>query len=677
MSSADTLSSPADTAPGIRAIDPVRTAIMNNRFVAIVEEASAILQRTAFTTFVKLVQDYQCAIADAEGEVFAYPRQTGVSAFMGLPLWGILRHFPKDSWQPGDIVITNDPFTSDGVVTHMMDVTMIRPIFADGVLVAFSWAFVHASDIGGAVPGSISPAFRETFQEGVRVRPMKLYKAGVLDEEIRDIFLMNSRIPGEMWGDFQAMIAALQSMDRRLNELCGRYGRAAVTGAMEDVMALSERKARAVLAALPDGQYAFADYVEGFEPGAFTHIHTTMTVKGDEVELNLDGTDPQIPAAYNFVCGERTHPYAVQALLYHIITQAPDIARNGGVLRPLRMRAPRGTIVNAEFPAAGGSRVAASSRVDDTILGCLNQILPGGIAAAGPGMVGIIVVNARDPRTGRARVGVVNPICGGGGARAGLDGIDGVDVRFGNLKTVPVELMEIETVMRMKSLRLLPDSQAAGQFRSGAAVEMQLENTADEATMTVRGLNRFHFRPWGLRGGEAGRLGAVTLNPDTASAREIGKIDVLPLAAGDVVRIVTPAGGGYGDPFARAPQAVAADVAQGLLSAARAAAVYGVALDAAGGVDAAATASLRAARVPGSGAAFTCGPERDGYDAIWPMPVRAELARRAMAEPASSRHALLSAVRSRLTAAGQEVTGEILASTLEAEAARLGLRRAP
>ncbi len=655
-----------------RQIDPVRTAIMNNRFVAIVEEASAILQRTAFTTFVKLVQDYQCAIATADGECFAYPRQTGVSAFMGIPLWGILRHYPKESWQEGDLVITNDPFASDGVVTHMMDITMVRPIFSGGELIAFSWAFIHASDIGGAVPGSISPAFKEFFQEGVRVRPMKLYKAGVLDEEVRDVFLMNTRIPEEMWGDFTAMIAAERSMDRRLQELCDKYGREVVVEAMGDVMALSERKSRAVIAEIPDGTYAFSDFIEGFGEGAFSHVNTTLTVRGDEVELNLDGTDPQIPNAYNFVCGERTHPYAVQAMLYYIITRQPDIARNGGVLRPIIMKAPRGTIVNAEFPAAGGSRVAASSRVDDSILGCLNQILPEGIAAAGPGMAGIIVVNARDPRTGRNRVGVVNPICGGGGARSYGDGIDGVDVRFGNLKAVPTELMEIETVMRMRSLRLLPDSQGAGKYRSGAAVMMELENVGDAALMTVRGLNRFHFRPWGIRGGAAGIVGHVTLNPGEATEREIGKISVLELEKGDVVRIVTPAGGGYGDPFTRDPTLVSADIVSGLMTPEHARDAYGVVADAAGVVDGPATSALRLSRGNREITPFTKGPERDGYDAIWPREIRAELARIAMNYPADSRHALLSAVRDRLTAEGVEVTPGALAGAVADEAARMG-----
>lgn len=209
-------------------MDAVRTAVMNNRFNAIVEEASAAIYRTAHTTFVKIVQDYQCAIATAEGEMFAYPMLSGVNVFVGSPLKPTLDAIGRENLKPGDIIITNDPFATDGLVTHLMDVTLLYPIFYDEKLIAIGWAFVHASDIGGAVPGSISPAFTEVFQEGLRVRPMKLYEGGVLNEAIKSIFQDNSRIPTELWGDIQAMISGLKSMDRRVSELCKRYDRESV-----------------------------------------------------------------------------------------------------------------------------------------------------------------------------------------------------------------------------------------------------------------------------------------------------------------------------------------------------------------------------------------------------------------------------------------------------------------
>ena len=291
-------------------MDPIRTAIMNNRFTAIVEEASTTLHRTAHTTFVKLVQDYQCAIATPDGDIFAYPRLSGVTHVIGVPLQETLAKFDRDDIRPGDVIVTNDPFSSDGMITHLMDITLIRPIFFEGELMGFGWAFVHASDIGGAVPGSISPAFTEVFQEGLRIRPTKLYREGVLVEDIKNIFLDNSRIPDEMWGDFQAMLAAIEGMERRLVQLCERYGKAVVKAGMREVIDFAEAKARSVIARIPDGTYHFSDYLEGLAEGQYTYINTTMTVAGDEVFFDFAGTDPQIPAAYNLTTGARTHPYS-------------------------------------------------------------------------------------------------------------------------------------------------------------------------------------------------------------------------------------------------------------------------------------------------------------------------------------------------------------------------------
>ncbi len=645
-------------------MDPVRTAIMNNRFVAIVEEASATLHRTAHTTFVKLIQDYQCALATPEGDIFAYPSQSGVHAFIGTPLQATLALIDREQLRPGDVFVTNDPFSTEGLVTHLMDVTMIRPIFFGDELMAYAWSFVHASDIGGAVPGSISPAFSEIFQEGLRIRLTKIYEAGKLNETIKNIFLDNSRLPDEIWGDFKAMITALSSMDRRLSGLCQRYGTATVREGQHAVLDFAEAKAREVITTIPDGAYQFADYIEGADADHLININLEMRVSGSDLWLDFKGTDPQVPVAYNFVCGKQAHPYLVQAMIYFILSAAPQTPRNAGMLRPIHVEAPRGTIINAEFPAAGGSRVASSTRTYDVILACLNQALPERLAAAGSGMVGIIVVSALDPLTGRKRVSVYNPICGGSGARRGMDGIDGVDTRFGSLKTVPAELNEIETVMRVRRYGLLPDSQAAGQWQGGAAVVMELENTGLETMMTVRGMNRFLLRPWGLSGGEAGRLGEVIVNPDTPQAQSIGKINVLHLKRGDVVRITTPAGGGIGAPWLRELARIERDLAAGLVTPARATAVYGVVFDDRGAVDTPASGLRRAHLAAQAGdrppALFNTGPERATVDAIWPTAVRATLARRALAEQSSRRQTILGAVLERGRREGRMVDETLL-----------------
>ncbi|MCO5093492.1 hydantoinase B/oxoprolinase family protein [Bosea sp. (in: a-proteobacteria)] len=647
-------------------MDEMRAAILSNRFNAIVEEASTTLYRTAKTTFVKVVQDYQCAMATLDGEMFAYPLQSGVTSIIGAPLQKTLSMFRQEEWQEGDCVITNDPFSTEGLLTHIMDITLIRPIFVEGRLIAFGWAFVHATDVGGAVPGSISPHFTEVFQEGLRVRPMKLYRAGVLNEDIRDIYLDNSRIPEEMWGDLKAMLGSLVGMERRMVQLCRRYGQDAVRAGMDDVLSFAEEKARSVIKGIPDGVYRFPDYLEGIEDGEFSLINCEMTVEGDEVTFDFRGTDPQIPAAYNLTSGSRTHSQLVQAMVSYVLTVEPTTPRNTGILRPIKTRTPKGTILNAEFPAAGGARVASNNRVFDTIIGCLDQAVPGGIGAAGAGMLGIIVVGQPDRRTGHNRVNVVNPICGGGGGRNGRDGVDATDVRYGTLKNIPAEFIEVETFLRIRSYRLVPDSQGAGKWRGGAAISIEFENTGPRATITVRGLNRFHFRPWGVDGGQAGCLTEVLANPGTDRERSIGKITVHVMETGDVLRITSSAGGGFGDPLARDAASVMADMRGGLLTAEEASNSYGIVTDEDGRLDEAATAALRMRRSregkPSQG--FVWGAERDAQDRLWPPSLRASLAEEALKEHPRRRHLLVSRVCEEVRRSGQPVKPEILTELL-------------
>ncbi len=651
-------------------MDAVRTAIMNNRFNAIVEEASAAIYRTAHTTFVKIVQDYQCAIATAEGEMFAYPMLSGVNVFVGSPLRPTLDVIGLENLKPGDIIITNDPFGTDGLVTHLMDVTLLYPIFRDGKLIAVGWAFVHASDIGGAVPGSISPAFTEIFQEGLRVRPVKLYDRGVLNEAIKSIFQDNSRIPTELWGDIQAMISGLKSMDRRVNELCDRYGRDSVEEGMREVINYAEAKTRAVIKKIPNGVYSFSDYLEGIHEGQLAFFSVTMTVKDTEIDVDFTGTDPQIAAAYNLVTGATTHPYIIQCLYAYILTVDPLTPRNSGILRAIRSYAPRGTVLNAVYPASGGSRAASATRAYDVILGCLNQAFPEGLAAAGGGMSGVIVVSAPDPRTGRDRVNVVGTIDGGGGARRGVDGLDGSEVRYSQ-RSVPVEVIEIETVLVMRAIRLVPDSRRAGRCVSGAALEVEMENTAYRAVITVRNLNRFVFAPWGFRGGEIGLLGKAVVNPGAEDERSIGKISVLELGQNDVLRITSSTGGAFGDPLERDLGSIAREIDNGMLSTERAAEVYAVAIDQNGRIDDTATIQQRKLRPYRPTADFQFCEERQLHDLAWNETMRRELATLALTFELRIRSQLVERVHHRLVEAGVPVDASLLRETINEEAARL------
>ncbi len=653
-------------------MDPIRTEVMKNRFAAIVEEASTIAYRTAHTTFVKQTQDYQVALATAAGEIFAYPYMSGVTTFVGISLEATLEFIGRDNLEPGDVIVTNDPFRSDGMCSHTMDIHLIRPIFHDGELLALGWSFIHASDIGGAVPGTISPTLTEVYQEGIRMRPIKLYRKGELNRELLNLFQDNCRIPEEVWGDLKAMIAALTGMEGRLLGLCDKFGIDDIKAGMVEVMDFAELKAREVIAEIPDGHYTFSDYLEGVAPGETIFINTAMTVTGEEVVLDFAGSDPQVQAALNFITGERTHPFLSQALNNYILTVAPGTPMNAGLIRPISTRAPKGTIMNAEFPAAMGNRWVTVMRIYDTVVACLNQALPDGIVTAGAGQAGIVAVQARDPSTGRKRVSVIDPLCGGSGGRCNGDGVDGIDGPFGFLKSTPTEVVEVETPILVRQFKLAPDSQAAGYHRSGAAIVMELENRDVQAAMTCRGMDRFQFRPWGLDGGAAGEVGRVVLNRGRLDEREIGKITVLELKHRDVVHILTPSGGGFGDPLDRELDRVATDVRGGLLSLEKAARDYGVVFDG-DEVDPkaseAARAKLRDAR--GEPSRFNFGPEREAADKVWPPEMRAALAEAVLEEAAEARPHLLSAVRDKLMATGVTVDRASLAAALAGELALL------
>ncbi|MDA0703824.1 MAG: hydantoinase B/oxoprolinase family protein [Proteobacteria bacterium] len=658
-------------------MDPVRTEVMKNRFAAIVEEGSSIAYRTAHTTFVKMTQDYQVALATPEGEYFAYPYMSGVTNFIGLSLRATIREIGVENMSPGDIVICNDPFGSEGMCTHTMDIHLLKPIFHGARIVGFAWAFIHASDVGGAVPGSISPTSTDVFQEGIRMRATFLYRKGELNEQLLMIFRDNCRIPDQNWGDLQAMIAALKTMERRLVELCDKHGVEEIEGGIRDAMDFAEMKARSVIAAIPDGEWVFGDYLEGVRnPEDTIFVQARMTVRGEEVWLDFTGSDPQVQAALNFVTGDSSHPFLGLAIINYVLTMEPDIPINNGIIRPIHTHAPKGTIANAVFPAAMGNRWVTVMRVFDAVLGCLNQALGGGPVTAGAGQGGIILCAFKDPATGLRKASVVQPLIGGSGGRSSADGIDGVDGPFGFLRSTPVEAIEVDTPLIIRRFALQPDSLAAGYHRSGAGVVIDMENTDVEVLFTVRGLDRFVLRPWGTNGGHAGTTGRAILNPGREDERDIGKIKVLEIGYGDVLRMMTPAGGGYGDPLDREVDRIMADLRSGLLSRGRAESDYGLVF-AGDAVDEAATAdrrrALRAARGPV--AAFVYGPERDAHDRIWPRALRAKLAERALTLSPALRNHMLDDVRDSLRAADKTVDEAVLDAAVAAWIARHGAMR--
>jgi N-methylhydantoinase B len=608
---------PRPTAPGAFA-DGALLEILKNRFQAIVNEMGATIQRTGHTIFIKETADFGSVLVSPAGEIFSAPLNIGVTVLIGTPMDDAIR--AVDRYEEGDVLIANDPTTTGAMATHLPDLYLWRPIFHQGELVCFAWTFIHCSDIGGKVPGSISPTSFDVFQEGFVIPPTKLFERGVLNQEFFRIFGANSRIPEQNWGDAKALVAALTIAERRVHELIDRYDVATVRSGIVAVLDYAERQAREVIEQIPDGTYRFSDYMEGHVANLGTiRIKADVHVSGGDLYLDFEETDPQVPAAINMPTHSKTgHWMIVPALVKYLKTENPHIAYNSGMVRPIRLGIPRGSLLNPEPRAAVGVRAATMFRVFDVVCGALAQARPDRIPAAGSGQGSIVVVSTLDVETGKNKISVVQPLCGGCGGRPHKDGLDGVDFSLGSLRNVPTESLETEMPVLIVSYGLREDSGGHGRFRGGTGVVLRVRVLTPDTFMTARGMERYLFRPWGLHGGHPGTTGYTRLTPRGGVERDIGQIDLIRLEPGDEIHFGTQGAGGYGDPLDRDPPRVAWDVRQGLVSEATARSVYGVVLSG-DGVDAAATERLRGVLRSEAPAAkpFAFGPERERYEALW------------------------------------------------------------
>ncbi len=630
-------------------VDGVTLGVLQSYVQAAADAMAHVVERTAYTTFVKETGDFATGLCTPDGEFFAYPREIGVSTFIGLDLATAIRHVKK--YHEGDIVITNDPYTTGGMATHLPDVHMYKPIFHDGRLVAFAWAFIHCSDVGGIVPSSVAATCRELFQEGLRILPQKLYRRGVPNEELKELILGNCRTPDANWGDFKAMVAGLNTGERRVAEMIAKFGAETFLAGTEELLANAEARAREVIATMPKGTYSFVDYLEDDARTAIpVRIAVAMTVRDDEVHLDFAGSDPQVAAAYNIPTGGRRHPFLATALIVYFKTRDPLIPLNAGLMRPISMRLPAGSVVNPDFPAAVGTRYATVIRVHDAILGCLSQAVPDQVPAAGAGQSSPVAVSLLDLPTGRRHVAVVEPMMGGGGARPDRDGTTGCDPCVGFLRNTPIESLEAEVPILIRRYELLPGTAGPGRHRGGFANCLEFEILQPGAAVIARSQERFKFQPWGVLGGRPGAPARTRVNPGRPDERDVGKADILHVRPGDLVSYHTPGGGGYGDPLERDPSLVLADVSSGLIDEDAARDEYGVVI-VGGRLDEAATRRLRHSRSAAAGPAhFDLGTSRRRYESVWGAGARAAYDRRLESLPPAARPYVREAVHERLVA---------------------------
>ncbi len=617
-----------------RTLDPVLLEILSHKLQAVTEEMAITLARTARSTYVKDAADFATALATPAGKFFAYPAALGVSGFMDLDAGPTLRTFA--ALRPGDVIITNHPYRTGGLSTHMPDLQLLKPVWHGERLVCVLWDFIHSADIGGGVPSSISPRFSELFQEGFQIPPTKLLREGVWNEDFLMLYRANCRVPDLNVGDIKAMVSALTVGERRVADIIDEHGVDTFVAAQSDLVSLAAEKTRNVQRLIPDGTYTFVDYMDDdYVSKVPIRISCTMTMADGLAHFDFTGTDPQVLSAYNVPTGGVRHPWLTLKLSHLVFSLDPTVPLNYGMFENVTVHAPKGTVLNPEFPAAVGVRHATAIRINDAVIGAIATAVPGLMPAPSGGTVVPLVISEQNETTGTRNVTVIQSLVGGTGARPGADGVDGRDSGLANLFNTPLERSEADVRVVIEAYRLRPDSGGAGEFRGGTGLDMRVRFLASGTALLGRGLERFVFRPWGVAGGCPGAACRVILNEGRPGERELGKIDMFVAEEGDTVTLLTAGGGGYGDPFARDEAAVLRDVTAGFVSPERAFADYGVAV-VDGRVDRAATDAQRASR-PLRTEGFGFGRERLAWEAVFDDAVMQDLQARLMRFPATMR----------------------------------------
>lgn len=610
--------------------DPVTLQIIANHTRAAAEGMAYTLYRTAHSTFVKETEDFTIQILDASGKTTATPMDLGATWYPGLDYGEAMAYVPN--LLPGDVAACSDPY-SGYLSTHAPDLHVWRPVFHDGEIVAYTSGHIHNTDVGGAVPASLSRALVDVQQEGIRLPPVRLVKEGTLDPELLAILLTNVRVPEQNLGDLKALLGATATGERRIRAMVDRFGLQTFKDGLADLMDYAEAQARAVLASIPDGDYDFTDYCDEDLPGGQpVRLALKLSIRGDSAILDFTGTDPQVAASLNVPTGGRErHSLVLVGVYYVLFTLHKGITLNYGLTRPFTCIMPEGSVVNPVWPAAVGMRSLTCARLRSLVFGAFCKAAPERMPAAPAGSSSIVNVMTSDDRTGRRLIAAINPIVGGGGGMPHRDGTDGSGADAAYLKNTPIEITEAEVPIRILKYGLATDTGGPGQTRGGTATELMFTVANPGSMVTARNRDRCRFRPWGTIGGHPGAGSTFTLNPASNRTRELGNIDTIKLDPGDILRIVSPGGGGRGDPFLRNPTLVLADVRAGYVSAEAATRDYGVILSG-DTIDETATQSLRTTHTPRHDL-YDLGPERRAHETIWTPDVYAEMNRAMAAIP--------------------------------------------
>ncbi len=540
------------------AIGTIELEIMRNALTAAAAEMDVTIWRTSRSTIVRELLDYSTAIFTAGGDNVAQSARIPQHLnSMGAGLQAILRDFiPAETWRDGDVVITNDPYCGG---QHIPDILAFRPVMAGGVLVAIVGTLCHHLDMGGIAAGSYGANATEIFQEGLRIPPMTLVRGGVMNQEVLAMMRQNVRRPDMLWGDLQAQLASLAVGVANVIKLCERYGGPTLVSACGRMLDSSEAAMRGVIGRMPDGTYTFEDFIDddGLTDTPI-RIHAAIEIAGDEMVVDLTGSGAQALGPIN-----ATLASASSAVSYAVMACADQpIPANAGCYRPVRVIAREGTIVHARHPAPVANRIATTHRLATTLLGALHGAVPDRVPAAyyGVSYVCTFQTIGEDDR----RSVLVEIEVGGGGGHPAQDGLNGYSSGMHNNANIPVEMIESELPLSIVEYGVLPNTAGAGRFRGGMGLVRAWRVDCPEAVFTAN-LERFKFRPYGLAGGEPGSAGRLSLLRDGQTQSLGSKVGNLRLRRGDVIRLETSGGGGFGDKADRPEAAVQMDRERGYI----------------------------------------------------------------------------------------------------------------
>lgn len=542
-------------------IDGVLLEVIGNAFMSIAEEMGAVLVKSAYSTNIKERKDCSCAVFDAEGNTIAQAEHIPMHLGSLLEMVSEIRkNYKLEDIHEGDMFIANDPYNGGG--THLPDIAIAAPVFYDGELIAYVINIAHHNDVGGRVPGSNAADSQTIYEEGIRIPPVKIFKKGVLDDDILRLILLNCRVNDIRRGDLHAQFACNRKGVQRVKEVCAKFGKATVIECMKELLNYSERKMRLAIAQIPNGTSSFTDYLDSDGRGSDpVPINVTIEIMDDEIMLDFTDNVPQVKGALNLT------ETALRACIYYSLKSIidPTLPANAGYYRPIKYKVTPGTLVCCKDNAAVAGRTDTAQRVVSVIFGAMAKIVPHKVVAGSHDAITGVYFGGEDPKTRKFYI-YLETIAGGSGARFCKDGLDAVQVHMTNTSNLPIESLESEYPLMVTQYKMVTDSGGAGKFRGGLAIRKDIKILGHQCIFSVKA-DRQKLPPWGLYGGKDGTPGRIIVNPDSDHPEIIdSKRSNMLLPPETIVCCITPGGGGYGNPLERDKALIIEDLEQGKIS---------------------------------------------------------------------------------------------------------------